>query len=82
MQLYYKNLQQGADKATALQAAKINYLQTAKGMGAHPAFWAAFIQIGDNRPITPATSYKLWYFIFGGMAFITIVGLVLRRQAK
>ncbi|MCP4443302.1 MAG: CHAT domain-containing protein, partial [Aureispira sp.] len=88
MNYFYENLAKKKDKATALQQAKLEYLKTAKGLAAHPAFWAPFIQIGNSEPILIKTkhNYTLWY-ILGGV--FLILGLVLaffyfrnRKQAK
>jgi CHAT domain-containing protein/tetratricopeptide (TPR) repeat protein len=52
MQLFYANLAKGMDKAEALRQAKLKYIAECKNpMMAHPAFWAAFVQIGDSRPV-------------------------------
>ncbi len=54
MQLFYKNLSAGMDKAAALRQAKLSYIKESKAQSdfmAHPAFWAAFVQLGDSSPI-------------------------------
>jgi len=48
MLLFYKELRKGSTKSEALQTAKRTL---AKQPGSHPFFWAAFIGIGDMRPI-------------------------------
>jgi CHAT domain-containing protein/Tfp pilus assembly protein PilF len=48
MILFYKELHKGANKSAALQTAK---RALAKRPGSHPFFWAAFIGIGDMRPV-------------------------------
>jgi CHAT domain-containing protein/Tfp pilus assembly protein PilF len=77
MQLFYANLAKGMDKAEALRQAKLKYIAECKNpMMAHPAFWAAFVQIGDSRPVKIAikgTSFWLWLLAAGlivGMAFL------------
>jgi hypothetical protein len=66
MQFFYKNLSAGMDKAEALRQAKLEYIGDAKGTAAHPAFWAAFIQLGDNRPIPTlhSTTTYFWFDLF------------------
>ncbi len=49
--IYYEKMCAGADKDSALRSAKLQYLQQAKGIAAHPAFWSAFLQVGDTRPL-------------------------------
>jgi hypothetical protein len=51
MQAFYKNLSAGMDKAEALRQTKLEYIGISKGISAHPAFWSAFIQLGDSAPI-------------------------------
>ena len=46
MQIFYEHLSEGKNKAEALRQAKLDYLQNAKGLAAHPAFWSPFIQLG------------------------------------
>jgi CHAT domain-containing protein len=48
---YYKNLQQGMKKDVALRKAKLDFLEKSDLKNGHPAFWAAFIQLGDNEAI-------------------------------
>jgi len=48
MLAFYKELRKGATKSEALQTAKLGL---AKRSDSHPFFWAAFIAIGDMRPI-------------------------------
>jgi CHAT domain-containing protein/Flp pilus assembly protein TadD len=64
MQLFYANLAKGMDKAEALRQAKLKYIAECKNpMMAHPAFWAAFVQIGDSRPVKIVKgelSYWFW----------------------
>jgi CHAT domain-containing protein len=81
MDNFYKKISQGQAPAEALQSAKIEYLATANGLSAHPFFWAAFVQIGDNQPISAAQkSYFLIYFAFAALAALIGVYFVLQRK--
>lgn len=52
MELFYQNIAQGTSKVNALQQAKQDYLKNdAKGLAAHPNFWAAFVHLGKDGPI-------------------------------
>jgi CHAT domain-containing protein len=51
MKSFYQNLANGQTKAVALQQAKIDYLERTNDIAAHPAFWAAFVQIGETSSI-------------------------------
>ncbi len=47
MEHFYKNLNSGKSKSEALQDAKLQFIESNKGLKAHPFFWAAFVGIGD-----------------------------------
>ncbi|MDO6761470.1 CHAT domain-containing protein [Tamlana sp. 2_MG-2023] len=50
---FYKNLKQGDSKSKALQKAKLDYLKnTQEEELKHPYYWAGFIVLGDNSPIS------------------------------
>lgn len=82
MHNFYNFLAQHQNKNEALRQAKLQYLSTAQGLSAHPAFWSAFVQIGDNRPIelttkntNMATSWYLWAGValaLSATAFVSI----------
>ena len=87
MKLFYANLAKGMTKDKALQMAKLDYIERVGDLAAHPAFWAPFIQIGDNRAIKlhTKTNSNSWLWI-GGTVIVSIlllVGLVrLGRKKK
>gem|GEM_PF-6392429 len=60
MEAYYKGLQLGMTKSMALQQAKITYLNNSENWSAHPAFWAAFVQLGQTQPLQTASNWLLW----------------------
>jgi hypothetical protein len=87
MQLFYKNLASGMDKAEALRQAKISYFKDNKevtGLMAHPVFWAAFVQLGDSCPIIleqkSAYSTIIWISIGIAAALILSVFKFLRKR--
>lgn len=53
MDYFYKYLAAGKDKDEALRLAQLEYLKRKGGTNVelHPYYWAAFIPIGDMRPI-------------------------------
>jgi CHAT domain-containing protein len=74
MNYFYENIKSGMLKDKALQQAKLRYLKSEKGMRAHPAFWAAYIQLGNTDSIEisePVT--HIWWFIIP-IAFLTFLG--------
>ncbi|MDC0230541.1 CHAT domain-containing protein [Aureispira] len=82
---FYENLKGNMDKDHALQQAKLRYLKSAKGIDAHPAYWAGFIQIGNYNAIEisePVT--HIWWFILpiGFIAFLGWWSMQALRQRR
>jgi len=73
---FYKNLSKGQSKEVALTNAKLYYLEHAKGIAAHPAFWAPFVHIGDTVPIAVNTGgFAWWKWLVGGLLIAVIAWL-------
>jgi len=51
MQIFYRSLLQGNNKAQALREAQCELLARSSSIHAHPYFWAAFRLVGDVRPL-------------------------------
>ncbi len=87
MELFYAQLATGIHKDEALQKAKLQYLQQTKGIAAAPAFWAAFVQIGDARPLklqqkpAIARSGYLWYTLAGGATLAALWWLTRKKRS-
>ncbi|MEL6863686.1 MAG: CHAT domain-containing tetratricopeptide repeat protein [Bacteroidota bacterium] len=84
MLAYYRGLHQYQDKASALQSAKIHYLQNCQDqLRAHPYYWSAFVQFGNTAPIDLSTKPAfLVYFAGLGLALlIALLGWQLRQKA-
>jgi len=53
MQIFFKNLKEGMKKDDALRQAKLAFLSDpASRMVAHPHYWAPFVLVGNDKPIT------------------------------
>lgn len=66
MPLFYENIANGMTKDKALQQAKLDYIKHNDGITAHPAFWSAFIQLGDSSSIALHTKSDLsayWWLL-------------------
>jgi CHAT domain-containing protein len=79
---FYNNLAQGMEKDEAIRQAKLYYLEHYKGIIAHPALWACFVQFGDYNSIPISTGNNNWLFISLAslLAVFIIVFLVFRKQ--
>ncbi len=64
---FYKQLNEGKDKSTALRVAKINFI---KKYSANPYYWASFILSGNTAPIETQTS-------IGKISFLLTILIVL-----
>ena len=52
MKNYYTNLACGSSKEVSLRKAKLDYLENKDNQAVlHPAYWAAFVQTGDVKPL-------------------------------
>jgi CHAT domain-containing protein len=54
MRSFYKRLSDGNDVDMALAQAKLTYLANANEFKAHPSYWAAFLQVGNQRALKAA----------------------------
>jgi tetratricopeptide (TPR) repeat protein len=52
MERFYEQLSMGEPIDKALTEAKLGYLESADQRLAHPAFWAAYVAVGEARPVT------------------------------
>lgn len=68
----------------SLRVAKLNYLETSDEYQAHPFFWAAFLQVGENiLREEKETSLNKWWPIPGLLLLIfTTVMIRKRKRAK
>lgn len=71
---FYKNLIKGMCKDEALRVAKLDFVNNVTDVSAHPAFWSAFIQIGNRKNIPAIQKYSFlqWFFIGSGAILLTI----------
>lgn len=83
MNNFYAQLTQGKNKSEALRQAKLQYLQEAKGINAHPALWAAFVVTGNDQPVQLQTqnSTALWLWVAVGVGGLVVLGAVARKKS-
>jgi len=82
MTSFYENLKTGQNKTEALRQAKLDFLENADPLKAHPYFWAGYVVIGDDTPLF--TNYKKYLIAVGVFIIIAIFAyfFFLRRRKK
>jgi len=82
MGLLYEGLKEGLTKSEALRQAKLGYIQNAKGIAAHPALWAAFIQLGNREALVlnHNSSVTIYIVIFFAVLFLGFLLFFKRKQ--
>jgi len=79
---FYENLYSGQHKDVALRNSKLSYLINANQLRAHPYFWAAYVQIGDNSSISLKVKTFKYYTIAASAIIVLIILLRIRRNKK
>jgi CHAT domain-containing protein len=78
MAAFYRELDKGLPRDEAMRNAKLEYLDIAGELTAHPFFWASFITLGENAPITIKHRWDwlnfgliaLFAFSIGGLLYL------------
>ncbi len=75
MSYFYAHLKEGYAKDEALRLAKLNYLDHADPVAAHPYFWANIVAIGEMEPLTTTGKgfKQQWLFYLLGLIVLVIV---------
>jgi CHAT domain-containing protein len=80
---FYDFLKQGQTKDEALKNAKLEYLATATGRTAAPAYWAGLVLIGDTAPIDITSKSISWsWFVAAGLILLVAIVLFLYLRKK
>ena len=81
---FYEHLYDGERKDEALRNAKLSYLQNPETtrLESHPFYWAAFVQLGDNRAmLKKETSFQSFGWLYGlGVFFLICIVVLLNRR--
>ena len=64
MKNFYQNLNKGTEISASLRKSKLNYLEKADELTAHPFYWAAFVPIGQSKAIVSSGNYVIWIVVF------------------
>jgi CHAT domain-containing protein len=82
MKRLYYNLARGMKKDEALRYAKLDYMKSAKGIAAHPAFWSPFIQMGNTRPVSIARKGTALPWIIAGAVVVFLFSVFGMYRSK
>jgi CHAT domain-containing protein len=78
---FYEYLKEGENKSSALQKAKINYLNNTKVEKLrHPYYWAGFVLYGDDAAVVDTSN--IWIIYLLGIIILVIVLVVFRRKKQ
>ena len=77
MDYFYQGLEQGMGKDEALRKAKIDYLNDADPLLAHPYYWGAFVANGDMNPLHEKDNY--WKFFLIPALFLLGIYFLMRK---
>ena len=82
MQFFYSNLDSGMKKDEALRKAKLQYLESAQGIMAHPAFWSPFITIGktDTVAIKNKGDIPIRNLLVAALILLALIGVIRSRR--
>ncbi|AFC26411.1 CHAT domain-containing protein [Saprospira grandis] len=83
MHQFYAQLAQGANKAEALQQAKLAYLkEQTEELAKHPNLWSAFILLGDEKSLLIKEKESSWNYILLALPLFLFALFVLLRKRK
>jgi CHAT domain-containing protein len=74
---FYTELEKQQSKSFSLSESKRNYVKNAKGMWAHPFFWAGYISIGTDEPVQLSTKTPGFtaLLLLSGLGLVLLIGL-------
>lgn len=78
MRYFYTYLKNGESKSEALRHARLQFLSETDKK--HPHYWAPFVLIGNDQPMTFSTTAYWQYFLIG--LFILAIGMLGYRRYK
>jgi len=80
MEYFYQAIAKGKSKDEALRKAKLQFLENADPLHAHPYFWAGYILIGDHSSLyTPSW---IWWGAAATAILALAVILTIRYRRK
>ena len=80
---FYRQLKEGEDKAMALRAAKLTYLDQAEPAFSSPYYWAGFVMVGDEKPLPVPEGTSIWVWMGIGLLLLMAILIFLGwRKAR
>ncbi len=70
-------MSEGMTKDDALRNAKLKYASEVNGISQHPAYWAAFVPMGDTEPIDLVCKLGYTKEEFNRLIWMITIGIVL-----
>jgi CHAT domain-containing protein len=78
---FYEYLKDGETKSSALQKAKIDYLNnTTIEKLKHPYYWAGFVLYGDDAPVVESSDNLIRYVL--GISILLIIFIIFKKWKK
>jgi CHAT domain-containing protein len=81
MGIFYENLAKNLTVDKALRNAKLEFIGTAGELGAHPANWAAFVNIGSTS-LNISRSNAIYYLIVSILFVIFFTFFLIRKKVS
>ncbi len=82
MDYFYKYIAQGKARNEALRLAKIDYLDNCDKLTSHPHYWAAYLNVGDIRPIEKFGKRTNPFSLHGAAATVLTIALLLILRSR
>lgn len=82
---FYHQADQPQSLAQSLRLARLNYLDRADALTAHPYYWAGFIAMGESVPIPTISASSNWplpAIILASALFLLFVWRLLKKRSK
>ena len=80
MGIFYKNLSAGDDIGVAMTKAKRTYINSANEFNSHPSYWAAFLHVGDFKPVYSRGWFPIW--IWGAVSLLIVSAFAFYQLRK
>ena len=82
MKDFYKFLSKGKSKNEALRSAKLEHIQNADPLKAHPHYWLGYVVVGNPEPIFKSKDIYFVLIIFGVIIFLFLDQIYRKKKAR